>query len=49
MPQNDRHRTRVVPIEFEAHESFDALPLAGRVSIVLISNGKASLFLTKKL
>ena len=48
MPQNDRHRTRVVPIEFEAHENFDALPLAERVSIVLISNGKASLFLNEK-
>jgi len=48
MPQNDRHRTRVVPIEFEAHENFDALPLAERVSIVLISNGKTSLFLNEK-
>ena len=48
MPQDDRHRTRVVPIEFEAHENFDALPLAERVSIVLISNGKASLFLNEK-
>lgn len=45
MPQNDRHRTRIVPIEFEAHESFEALPLAERVSIVLITNGKASLYL----
>lgn len=48
MPQNDRHRTRVVPIEFEANESFESLPLAERVSIVLISNGKASLFLNEK-
>ena len=48
MPQNDRHRTRIVPIEFEAHESLEALPLAGRVSIVLITNGKASLFLNSQ-
>ena len=48
MPQNDRHRTRVVPIEFEAHESFSEMPLEDRVSIVLISNGKISLFINKK-
>jgi len=47
MPQNDRHRTRVVQIEFEAHEVFESLPLSERVSIVLISNGKASLFLNE--
>lgn len=45
MPQNDRHRTRIVPIEFEAHERFEALPRKERVSIVLITNGKVSLFL----
>lgn len=43
MPQNDRHRPRIVPIEFEAHETFENLPLQERVSIVFISNGKASL------
>ena len=48
MPQNDRHRSRVVNIEFEANEQFETLPLAERVSIVLISNGKASLFLNDK-
>ncbi len=48
MPQNDRHRTRVVPIEFVAHEGFENLPLVERVSIVLITNGKASLFLNEK-
>ena len=47
MPQNDRHRERIVQIEFEAHEDFSNLPLADRVSIVLISNGKASLFLNE--
>jgi AraC-like DNA-binding protein len=48
MPQNDRHRTRVVSIEFEAHENFENLPLTERVSIVLITNGKASLFFNEK-
>lgn len=48
MSQNDRHRTRIVPIEFEAHESFFALPLDERVSIVLISNGKVSMMLNDK-
>ena len=48
MSQNDRHRTRIVPIEFEAHESFDALPLDERVGIVLISNGKVSMMLNDK-
>lgn len=48
MPQNDRHRPRVVPIEFEAHENFKSLPLQERVSIVFISNGKASFILNQK-
>ena len=38
----------MVPIEFEAHENLVALPLAEYVSIVLISGGKASLFLNEK-
>lgn len=48
MPQNDRHRRRVVDIEFEANEEFIALPLKERVSIVLITNGKASFLLNEK-
>jgi len=48
IPQNDRHRTRLVPIEFEANENFEALPLADRMSVVLISNGKVSLYLNEK-
>ena len=47
MPQIHRI-VGVVPIEFEAHENLVALPLAGHVSIVLISSGKASLFLNEK-
>lgn len=48
MPQNDRHRTRIVPIEFEAHEDFKSLPINDRVSIVLITNGKASIILNQE-
>lgn len=48
MTQNDRHRTRVVPIEFVSHESFSNLPLMERVSVVLITNGKVSLLLNEK-
>jgi AraC-like DNA-binding protein len=48
MPQNDRYRTRIVPIEFEAHEEFSGLPLNDRVTLALISSGKASFFLNGK-
>ena len=48
MPQNDRHRTRIVPIEFESHECLEALPLPDRVSIILITNGKAGLLINGK-
>jgi AraC-like DNA-binding protein len=47
MPQIHRI-VGVVPVEFEAHENLKTLPLAGHVSIVWISNGKASLFLNEK-
>lgn len=42
MPQNDRHRERIVPIEYENNENFSNLPLDDRVSIVLIESGYAS-------
>jgi AraC-like DNA-binding protein len=48
MPQNDRHRPRIVPIESEAHETFENLPLQERVSIVFISNGKAGIVFNGK-
>lgn len=48
MPQNDRHRERIVPIEFEAHENFKDLPLSQRVTIVLITNGRASFILNSE-
>jgi hypothetical protein len=48
MPQNDRFRTRIVPIEFEAHEEFTGLPINDRVTLALISSGKASFILNGK-
>ena len=48
MPQNDRHRTRVVPIEFEMNEKFDVLPLPERVTLALVSNGKVSFTLNDR-
>lgn len=48
MPQNDRHRPRVVPIEFDADLSLDALPLKERVSLVLVEHGHAGLLINGK-
>ncbi len=48
MPQNDRHRERIVPIEFNVHETFETQPLAERVTLVLISNGHASFLLNNE-
>ncbi len=39
MPQNDRHRERIVPIEFESHEPFTNLPYDDRVTLILITHG----------
>lgn len=40
MPQIDRYRERIVPIEFESHEIFENLPLDERMTIILITNGQ---------
>lgn len=48
LPQNDRHRTRVVSIEFEAHEEFTSFPLPERMTLALITSGKASFILNGK-
>lgn len=48
MPQNYRHRERVVPIEFNSNEDFSKFPLGERVSLVLITNGRASFLLNGK-
>lgn len=39
MPQNDRHRERIVPIEFESFENFKSLPYAERMTLILVTNG----------
>jgi AraC-like DNA-binding protein len=39
MPQLDRHKNRMVPIEFQPVENFDALPYADRCTIILITAG----------
>ncbi len=48
MPQVDRHRERIVPIEFESHETFSALPLDERVTLVLITSGHACFILNNE-
>lgn len=48
MPQIDRHRERVVPIEFESHDTLGAQPVAERMTLVLITNGSAELILNEE-
>lgn len=43
MPQRDRHRERVVNIEFENRETLEHIPYDDRVTIILITDGWASL------
>jgi len=48
MPQSDRHRERTVNIEFETNENFTSLPQPERMTIALISYGKATFLLNSK-
>lgn len=48
LPQNDRYRTRIVPIEFNAIEQLESLTLADRVTLVLVTNGNASIIINEK-
>jgi len=48
LPQNDRHRTRVVPIEFESNEQLDLLPVAERVTLIFVTDGSASIIINEK-
>lgn len=48
MPQNDRHRTRIVPIEFEPNEQFKSIPLKERATLVFVTNGNASIIVNEK-
>ncbi len=45
MPQTDRRRGKSVPIEYEAREDLTGLPRQERVSLVLVTDGKAGLLL----
>jgi AraC-like DNA-binding protein len=47
MPQNDKYRTRIVPIEFETNEHFQAQPLDDRLTLVLVTNGGASVIINE--
>lgn len=42
MPQKDKYRDRVLPLEFVFQETMTTLPYPDRMTIVLISNGKLS-------
>ena len=42
MPQQDRHKDRLIPIEFEFYDQLEALPKKGRCSVVLLSCGNAT-------
>lgn len=48
MPQNDRYRERIVPIEFESHETFEKQPLKDRMTMVLVTNGFACFLLNNE-
>lgn len=48
LPQNDRHRTRIVPIEFNANEQLDSLPMSERVTLVFITDGNSSIMVNEK-
>lgn len=45
MPQIDRYRERIVPIEFENHELFENQPLEERMTMILITNGSGNFIL----
>lgn len=43
MPQQDRHKDRVIPIEFDFYDTLSSLPFANRCSIVLLTCGNATI------
>ena len=43
MPQQDRHKERMIPIEFEFYDRLDCLPVKERCSVVLLSCGSATI------
>ena len=42
MPQQDRHKDRLIPIEFDFYDQLEALPKKERCSVVLLSCGNAT-------
>ncbi len=42
MPQQDRYKDRLIPIEFDFYDKLDSLPADNRCSIVLITCGNAT-------
>ncbi len=43
MPQQDRHKKRIIPIEFDFYDNLESLPVQGRCSVVLITCGSATI------
>ncbi len=43
MPQQDRHKDRIIPIEFIFYDRLDCLPVKERCSVVLLTCGSATI------
>lgn len=43
MPQQDRHKERIIPIEFDFYDELDCLPIKERCSVVLLTCGSATI------
>jgi len=43
MPQQDRHKERIIPIEFDFYDKLENLPVQERCSVVLITCGSATI------
>lgn len=42
MPQQDRHKERIIPIEFTFYDTLESLPVEERCSVVLLTCGSAT-------
>lgn len=42
MPQNDRHKEREIPIEFDFYNTLESLPVDNRCTIIMISCGSTT-------
>lgn len=43
MPQKDRHKERIIPIEFDFYDMLDRLPVDERCSVILITCGSVTI------